>query len=66
MNLNQTHARAASSAIKRSCLMQSKALDRSLSSAPPKAPLYKASFHFSTIPSRQCYYYSLGKNPIDI
>ena len=29
--------------------MQSKALDRSVSNAPPKLPLSKASFHFSTM-----------------
>ena len=45
----------ASLAIKRSCLMQSKALERSVSSAPStKPPLSKTSFYFSTITSRQC------------
>ena len=53
-------------AIKRSCLMQPKALDRSTNSAPPKPPLSKASFHFSTITSRHVAYHNLGKNRIGI
>ena len=41
----------ASLTIKKLCLMQSKTLDKFVSSAPPRPPLSKGSYHFSTIAS---------------
>ena len=52
MNENQVHTRQ--EIIKRSCLMESKALDRYASSVPSKPSLRKAFFNFTTITSRQC------------
>ena len=40
---------AASLAIKRPCLMQSKTLDRTVSSAPPKPPSSKPSFQYTIL-----------------
>ena len=46
--------------------MQSKTLDKFVSRAPPKPPLTKGSYDFSTIASGNVEYYNRGENCIDI